>query len=381
MALPSSYKAAGLIGTAVIVYFVAGTLFKGFRTETVEEAPAEELFAVVIKEVAPARHGAELIMRGRTEAQRKVDVRAETPGQVTLTPAEEGSFVTQGDLLCEISLDSRNANLAQARAAVRKAQIDYDAARKLAEQGFQSDAAVATARAALDASQAGLNQARLDIGKTKIKAPFSGMLDSYHVEVGDLLSVGAPCATVAELDPLQIKGAVSEREVGRIKRGDKAQVTLSTGEAFEAAVTSIAAASNNATRTFSVDLSTKNPGAVKDGITANATIFVGDTGGYLVPRNSLVISDEGVTGLRIAEKKGDADIVKFISVRIMNDEASGVWVAPMDDAMDTGTIRLITRGQDYVLPGQEVIAMTAEEVAAQQAKKEAETANQEKSEG
>ncbi len=366
MAIPSSYKAAGLIAGGFAAWFIFGTLFRD--NVVAEAAPEKKLFSVVTTDIKPARHGAELVMRGRTQATRKVTVRAETPGQVIATPAEEGSFIEKGSVLCELSIDSRSANVDQANAAVAKARIDYNAAQKLSAEGFQSAAAVATAKAALDAAEAGLKQARLDIGKTRIRAPFSGTLDATHAEAGDLLSIGAPCATLAELDPLKIVGAVSEKEIGRVQRGDHAQITLATGEAFTAEVTIIGAASANATRTFRVELTTKNPGHVKDGITANATILVGDTGGYLVPRNALVISDDGVTGIRIAEPSKSADhadqvTVRFVSVTLLTDTAAGVWIELLDESLNNRSLQLITRGQNYVMPGQMVIAVprTAQE--------------------
>ncbi|MEE9328911.1 MAG: hypothetical protein V3V30_02145, partial [Parvularculaceae bacterium] len=146
------------------------------------------------------------------------------------------------------------------------------------------------------------------------------------------------------------------------------QITLATGEAFTAEVTIIGAASANATRTFRVELTTKNPGHVKDGITANATILVGDTGGYLVPRNALVISDDGVTGIRIAEPSKSADhadqvTVRFVSVTLLTDTAAGVWIELLDESLNNRSLQLITRGQNYVMPGQMVIAVprTAQE--------------------
>ena len=85
---------------------------------------------------------------------RSVQVRAETGGVIEKLFVEKGAFVRAGDPLCKISVDARAAQMAQARASLRKAELDYEGSVKLAEKGYRSETQVASNRAELDAARA-----------------------------------------------------------------------------------------------------------------------------------------------------------------------------------------------------------------------------------
>ncbi|WP_306250122.1 efflux RND transporter periplasmic adaptor subunit [Parvularcula sp. IMCC14364] len=349
--IPSSVRTSLVLTLIVIMYFVVRTLFSS------APEPADERFEfpvtrVVVETINAGDQAQTVVIRGRTKATRSAVLRAETAGQVSATPAREGSIVKRGDELCRITPGTRNAGLAEARAALDKAQIDYNAAVELAQQGYSSEAAVAAARAALDLSQANLTRARMDFAKTKITAPFDGILVERHVEVGDLLTIGASCAKVSQLDPIIITGSVSEQEVRRLSLGATARVTVSGGDELDAVVRLISPAASNMTRTFTVELEAANPNALPDGLTANAQVNLGNKPAHLVPRNALLQDDSGALGVRVVENISTTDghgKVRFAPVSILNDVPEGVWVAGLD-----GSIDLIVRGQDYVKHGQEV---------------------------
>ena len=76
-----------------------------------------------------------IVLRGRTDAKRVIDVTAEVAGQVVAQPAERGMQVAKGDLLCEIAIDDREIAEDEARAGVEKARIEHEGSRQLADQG------------------------------------------------------------------------------------------------------------------------------------------------------------------------------------------------------------------------------------------------------
>jgi multidrug efflux system membrane fusion protein len=358
--IPSSVKTAGVLTLIVVAYFAFGTLVRGNTAPASAEKQEKPLFQVVTENISPAPMGQIVEMRGSTKALQQVMVRAETPGQVRRTPAREGTAVKRGDVLCEISVETRNASLAEAEAALKKAQIDYDAAVSLAEKGFQSNAAVAAARAALDLSEANLKRARTDLGKTLIRAPFDGVLQEQIAEPGDFLPVGNPCAVVARLDTLLIAGALSEKEVTQLTLGDEATVTLTGGTTMQAKVSYISQSATPATRSFVVELEGKNPGSIPAGITANATIATGSANAYNIPRNAMVLNDVGQIGIRhVTALQGEQGRVAFTPVSVISDDSSGVWVSG-----PSGEITLVTRGQEYVQQGQTVVIIDAADLPA-----------------
>lgn len=355
MQLSASVKTALAIFGAIILYFGVRTLLFPRGGDEAAEDAGNGLFTVVAETIGPEPWRDEIVVRGRTQALRKVVVRAETAGVVAETPVEPGALVEAGATLCRLKIDARQAALAEARAALAKADLDYDAAVKLAEEGFRAETGVAAARAARELARANLEQASLAIAKTAIAAPFAGVFDARLAEAGDFLSVGDPCGVLIQQTPFLVVGAVSERDVGKIARGDKGVARLASGETIEGAVRVVATASDAATRTFEVQLEVPNEAAaLRDGVTASFTVFADRREAHFVPRSALTLDDQGRVGVRFA---GDGDIVGFAAVSLLGENERGVWVSGL-----SGAVRVITRGQDFVAPGQRV-AVTLEGAA------------------
>lgn len=343
MKVSQSVKLAGLIVVAVAVYFLLRGLFAGPAEEAVETAKSR--FTVAAETIAPQDWRDEIIIRGRTQAERKVIVRAETAGAVAATPATEGAPVKKGDVLCQIEVDARRAQLAEARAALAKARLDHDAAVKLNKEGFRAETAVAAAKAALDLAAANVERAELELAKTQIAAPFDGVFDQRHAEAGDYLKVGDPCGTVIQLSPFLVVGAVSEKDVAKIANGDRGVARLATGETIEGVVRYVATAADPATRTFDVELEVPNEdGALRDGVTADFTVFAGNRAAHRIPRSVLTFNDDGALGVRTLSPENE---VQFAPVALLGEDEAGVWVSGLE-----GEVRLITRGQDFVKTGQ-----------------------------
>ncbi|MEL7487023.1 MAG: efflux RND transporter periplasmic adaptor subunit [Pseudomonadota bacterium] len=346
MQVSSSVKAALAIALVVLLYFGARNLFRG--GETAEETAAEaSLFTVVAQTVEPGDWRDEVRVRGRTEALRRVAVRAETAGVVAETPARLGALVEEGDVLCRLKVDARRAALTEARASVQKAELDYNAAAKLAGEGFRAETAVASAKAALDLARANLEQARLNLAKTNITAPFAGVFDNRAVEVGDFVAIGDPCGVVIQQDPFLATGGVSDRAVTRIAVGDRGVARLSTGEVVEGTVRFVATSADAVTRTFRVELEIPNEkGALKEGVTTQFTIYADRRNAHLVPRSAIGLDDEQRTIVRTLNPDST---VHLTPVRVLGESENGFWIDGLE-----GAVAIITRGQDYVREGQKV---------------------------
>jgi len=271
----------------------------------------------------------------------------QTPGAIAETPAVLGTRLKQGDVICRIATDARTAQLAEARAAMAKARLDYNAAAKLNKEGFRSDTGVAAAKAALDLAAANAERAALELEKTDIVAPFDGVFEKRFVETGDYVGIGDPCGTIIQQSPFLVIGAVSEKDVSKISKGDPGIARLATGETIEGAVRFVAAAVDPTTRTFTIELEIPNDdGALRDGVTAEFTILTTERMAHLVPRSSLTLNEAGEIGVRTLTS---SNVVEFSSVLLLGEDVTGVWVDGLD-----GAVKLIIRGQEYVKSGQTV---------------------------
>lgn len=350
MRLSSSVKTALAIVAVTAAYFAVRM---GLRLlSTPEDAPSEvaELSVVAI-ETRPEAKAGTLSIRGRTEADQKAIVRADASGVVTATPVVLGAAVKQGDVLCRLDVEARAAAKREADAALRKADIDYQAGVKLAAEGFRSEAGLAGIRAARDQARANADRASIELEKTVIRAPFDGVFDARAAETGDLLKPGDPCGTVIKPSPFLVKGAVAEKDVALVTAGDRASATLATGETIEGVVRFVASAADPATRTFDIEVEIPNPGGkLRDGVTAEVTVQSAARDAHKVPRSALTLDDDGRIGVKLI---GDGGRAAFHAVSIISEDPNGVWVAGLE-----GPQRIIIRGQDYVKEGDVVTAET-----------------------
>lgn len=315
-------------------------------TETTQGETAR-LVAVVAQRSTASEVENAVLLRGRTEAARQVEIRAETGGLIASTPLRRGSYVTAGDPLCVLSPGTRQAALAEAEARLAEAEINFNAAQQLSEGGFASQTRAASARAALQGAQAGVEAATQELNRLTMVAPFDGLLETDTAELGALLQPGGLCATLIQLDPMKLIGFVPETQVDRIEIGTTAGARLSGGRDIVGRVSFLSRSADPATRTFRVEVTVPNPDmSIRDGQSADIMISATGNMAHLVPGSALTLNNEGQLGLRLV---GDGDIVTFAPVDVVRDTANGVWV---DGLPDDATV--IVLGQEYVSEGVQV---------------------------
>jgi multidrug efflux system membrane fusion protein len=286
-----------------------------------------------------------VILRGKTNNKRTVQVKAETSGRIVERPVERGTKVVEGDVLCQISMEDRYASLTESREGVNQATIEYEGSIKLKERGFQSDTAIAQAKAKLASAEARLERSQLEIKRTTVRAPFDGVVEDVHQEVGDYVALGATCVTVVDLDPMLLVGQVAERDVPRLKIDLPVTGVLSDGREVVGPITFIGQQSDPATRTYPVEIQIANPDyTLRSGLTTEIRIPVREVMAQKISPALFALNDAGEIGVRTVNEDG---AVVFHLVQIVSEAADGVWVAGLPDVTT-----LITVGQELVVPGE-----------------------------
>lgn len=314
---------------------------------TPPEKKAEKIATVRARVLYATPRIREIVARGRTEASRRVDVKAETPGRIIAIGAKKGARVKAGDVLVRIEVGDRLARLKEAKALVDQRQIEYDAANKLQKKGFRADNQVAASAAALDAAKAQVKRMTVDIARLTVHAPFDGIVDVRPVEIGDWVDTGHKVATIVDNDPMLVVAQVSEREVGKLALGDKATATLVTGEHVTGTIRYIATVAEGSTRTFRVEMEIDKQDAVlRDGVTAEMRISIGQIYAHLVTPAVLTLDDDGVVGVRTINDKNRVD---FYPVNVEGTSKQGVWLTGLPP-----TVTVITVGQEFVRRGDRV---------------------------
>lgn len=314
---------------------------------------AQDLFAVRVAKFTAQERLSALEIRGRTEADTKVSVRAETGARVQELFVKEGARVASGDILCRLDLGARHAKVLQAKAQLAQARLEFEANTKLNDKGFATEMKVATMRASLDAATAQVEEAEIEVDRAIIRAPVAGTVQSPMVEVGEVLPQGGICATLINVNPMLFIGQVSERDIGKVDIGGEAVVQTVVGDNVKGSIRYIAPAADPETRTFRVEIQIPNADhKIRDGLTASASIAMPASKAHLMTSGVLVLNDAGQLGVRTVASD---DMVKFIPVKILADAGSeGVWIGGLPE-----TITIIIVGQDYVVEGQKIVPVIA----------------------
>lgn len=361
--MKKSVLIAALLAVSGIAWILSGQLT---RTEpeplppTNVSAPADERkMSVRVRDLTARPLANEVTITGETQASRRVDLRAETEGRVEQVFAIRGDRVSQNKVIARLRLDERQARLAEYNARLVQRQIEYDAAKELSDKGYRSKTDLAAALAELDAAKAVVRQMEINIDQTRIRAPFEGLIGEGHVEVGNYVKIGDIVATIVDLDPLLVIGYITEREVGQLDIGTTGTVQLVTGRTIEGRITFISPVADQATRTYRFELTVDNPEmAMRDGITARISIPGRQTMAHFVSPAILTLNDAGLVGIRSVD---DQNIVRFLAVDILADSPDGIWLGGLPQR-----VRAIVVGQDFVIDGEEVIPVLADNVVGRQ---------------
>jgi len=309
-----------------------------------KEDARQSMPTVQVRRIVASEHPDVLELYGQSSANREVSLKAETSGLVSEVLVSEGARVKEGQTVCRQGIGARQALVDQANATMRMIETDLNAARVLAEKGFQSTSRVGAFEAQLDGARAALKQAEIEADNINIRAPFSGIWERQDAQIGDYLSPGMSCGLLVDLSPLKINVQLTETQLSNIARGNSAEIHLATGEKISGNVAFIEAKADPSTRTFRTEIHVPNSNyELKAGVTATVRISSGVTLAQQVPGHILTLADSGNVGIRYVDSH---DIVRFAEVKTIDEDENGMWVTGLPQ-----NTRIIIEGQDFVSVG------------------------------
>ncbi len=313
-----------------LIWMISGVLVE--KEETLEAYVEKESMVRVIEQVSQD-FTREILVKGFAEADKKVELKAETSGRVISLPAKQGSLVKEGDPICSIFL-------AEKESYFKKAELEYRSAQKLFDEGLYSSNQFQNIKSNFE-------RAKLELDNATIKAPFSGIVDRIALDEGDFLTRGATCAVLLDLDPMIVSGEISETDIRFVNIGSDAKIETLDGKSHMGKVSFISSSANSRTHTFRVEVTIKNKdGLIKDGSSARIYLPGENQLANLVPLSILRLDDAGDLGIRIV---GDSGTVEFININLIQDTEKGAWISGLPKKS-----RIITVGQDYVSDGEKV---------------------------
>jgi len=359
----SSWTVATLILIAAGLWVASGHWQRGQQKTEARPAAAPstqqaETARAVRAVVSAAEMRPEIVrVLGRTEAKRKVELRAQIDGRAEALPVEKGAMVQAGETVTVLANEDRSARLQEAQALLRQREIEFEASRQLNQRGFRPEVQHAEAAAKLDAGRAIVKRMEVEVGHTVIKAPFRGVLEKRPVELGSFVKIGDAVATIVDLDPIKVVAYVAERDIARVVLGAPAQAAVPDGTTIDGTITFVAATADGPTRTFRVEMETPNPDRrLIEGLTVELRVPVGTAQAHRITPAWLSLADDGQVGVKTVAEGGT---VRFMPIQILAQAEEGrIWVGGLPEK-----VTLISVGQEFVRDGQSVRAVIQDRVA------------------
>src|SRR5215469_4429815 len=170
---------------------------------------------------------------GSVAAFKSVYLMARVEGYLRSVDFRDGTVVKAGQLLFVIEPEPYEAKLASYQAQLLDAQTEYNRQLRMIKENATSQANVDKWLSQRDQAAAAVTLARINLGYTRITAPFDGRIDRHLVDPGNLVGstgTATKLATIEQIDPAYVYFSINERDLLRVRSAAQAQMK-SPGEA------------------------------------------------------------------------------------------------------------------------------------------------------
>ena len=166
---------------------------------------------------------------------------------------EIGDFVSQGQILAEMD----KVQLEQAELKLKNDEAELARVRQLLDEGGISQSDFDQLQLAFNVSQSSFKNLQ---DNTVLRSPISGVVSARNYDKGDMYTMGQPIFTVQQITPVKILVGISESDYTRVKKGDKASLTVDAlpGKEFQGTIVRLYPTMDAATHTFMAEVQVRN---------------------------------------------------------------------------------------------------------------------------
>ena len=240
------------------------------QLDTVKRLPLVTTFKV---EEQVFNHYLEL--QGNVETNQNIVIYPEMGGVLQCVYVTEGQKVTKGQLLATIDDCGLGQQVAQLQIQADLAKTTFERQERLWNQKIGSEIQYLQAKSSYEGQQKAVNQLKSQLGKTAVKAPFSGVIDDVITDQGSVVSPGvSQLMRIVNLDDMYIKTDVPETYISNITKNKEVQVEFPVlGKSITSKVRQAGNYINPANRTFKVEIAVPNSDKdIKPNLTAKLKI-------------------------------------------------------------------------------------------------------------
>ncbi len=241
-------------------------------------------------------------------------ISAEITGRVAQINFREGQPVKRGDLLVQLDDEVAQAEFAQAQANLALAQSRYDRSNRLQTAGFVSAEAREDAQNQLKLQQAALKLSQAKLDKTRILAPFDGVIGLRSASVGDYVTPGQSIAPLEAVSTLKVDFRLPERHVADVALNQRLelQVDARAGDLFDGVVYAISPLIEEGGRSVLVRAQVDNTdGLLRPGMFARVHLITEEVEVLVVPEAAISPSGQSHFVYRLQDGKAERVAVQM----------------------------------------------------------------------
>ncbi len=232
--------------------------------EQLAQNPGEEIAAflvpVSVKAMDPEPFEHYIEITGKLEAEEDAFISPEMSGQIERIYVKEGQFVNTGQLLVSLNTSITESSIQEVKTGLELADKLYEKQKELWDQKIGSELQYLEAKNAKEQAEARLATLEAQLDMARIKAPFSGVVETINLKEGELAVPGMQVIQMVSLNNLKLYGNISERYMTSLKKGDIVIINFpdAGGLQMEVPIHRIGNVIDNASRTFRIEMKINN---------------------------------------------------------------------------------------------------------------------------
>lgn len=312
----SGLALAGLLGLGALAYIVQRAPSGPQPVQGNQAAPAAgtkgaapNAVVVEVARVVAESFADEVAAVGTLKSNESVVLRPEVSGRIAAIHFKDGAVVKRGALLLSLDAGIQEAELQQAKANLALARANQQRNEELFQKKFISQQSLDNSKAALKVQEAGVALAEAKLAKTRIRAPFDGVVGIRNVSVGDYVKEGEELVNVEDIATLKVDFRLPEAYLGRLQKGLRLDVTADAlpSTPFQAVLEAVDPLVDAGGRSISCRALLPNrESQLRPGMFVRARLVFGEkTGALMVPEQAVVTGGQ-TRVFRVEEGKAKA---------------------------------------------------------------------------
>ncbi len=240
----------------------------------------------------------------------KNNIAPQSAGRIEELLVEVGDYVTAGQIVAKMD----DVQLKQAELQLNNDKMEYERLKGLFEKGGVSQSDFESFEMAYKVHQSTYNNL---LKNTVLRSPITGVISARNYDKGDMYAMAQPLYVVEQIIPVKLLVSVSESDYSRIKKGDKASITVDAfgEENFSGNITNIYPTLDASTHTFTAEVKVNNANRrLRPGMYSKVTVTFGSEDRVIVP-DLAVVKQQG-SGSRYIYVLNDDNTVTYQRVRL-----------------------------------------------------------------